>query len=78
MKRETMKCFREQRETIAEQHEVIEKSIRAQREESDKQRQAIARLDSRFDMQREAIEEVRQLVNDVCKNLATLANAKQD
>ena len=53
MKRETMKCFREQRE-------------------------AIARLDSRFDMQREAIEEVRQLVNDVCKNLATLANAKQD
>ena len=66
MKRETMKCFREQRE-------ANEKSFRAQREESNKQREAINRLDSRFDMQYKAIEEVRQLVNDV-KNLANLAN----
>ena len=43
------------------------------------QREAIDRLNSRFDnvdMQLEAIDEVRQLVNDV-KNLANLANANQ-
>ena len=75
MKRDTAKSFREQREAITEQREASKKSFHTQREESNK---AIDRLDSRFDMQREAIEEVRQLVNDVCKNLATLANAKQD
>ena len=69
MKRETMKCFREQREAIDKQCEAIDK----QREE---QHEAINRLNSRFDMQHEAIDEVRQLVNDV-KNLANLANANQ-
>ena len=41
MKRETMKCFREQREASDKQSEASEKSFRAQRDESDKQREAI-------------------------------------
>ena len=49
---------------------AMSKSFRLQREESGKQREAIDRLDNRFDMQREAIDAVRQLVED-------LANANQ-
>ena len=81
MKRDMAKSFREQRAAIAEQREASErsfhaqreeseKSFHAQREESEKQREATDRLDSRFDKQREAIDEVRQLVKD-------LANANQ-
>ena len=49
---------------------AMSKSFRLQREESGKQREAIDRLDNRFDMQREAIDAVRQLVEK-------LANANQ-
>jgi hypothetical protein len=65
MKRETMKCFREQRE------------------ESGKQREAIDKLDSRFNMQREAIDEahskmdekMEQLVNNIADLVKNIAEA---
>jgi len=55
MKRETMKCFREQRE-------ASKKSFHAQREESGNQRVA---LDSRFDRQREEVQKVETEVQTV-------------
>jgi len=71
MKREMVKSFRVQRE-------ASETSFRAQREENGKQREeqreAIDRLDSRFDMQREAIDRQGKAIDEMHKMVKDLAN----